>query len=196
MSAKIYEFTQSVYLDLQSIVGEQHISQENKILDEFSVDALKKGRTPDCVVWPGTVNEISQIASLCNEHRVALTPRGGGTGYSGGAVPSEGGVVLSMERLNRILEIDRRNLVAVVEPNVITADLQSEVEKMDLFYPPDPASSARSAIGGNVAECAGGPRAFKYGTTKAYVLGVQAVLPTGQIIETGGKTVKNVVNQL
>ena len=193
MGAKNYEFTQTVYLDLQSIVGEEYISQDDKILDDFSADALKKGRTPDCVIWPGSVDEVAEIASLCNQHRVALTPRGGGTGYSGGAVPSEGGVVLSMQRLNRILEIDRRNLVAVVEPNVITANLQDEVEKQNLFYPPDPASSSLSAIGGNVAECAGGPRAFKYGTTKAYVLGVQAVLPTGEIIETGGKTVKNVV---
>ena len=132
MSTKNYEFTQSVYLSLQSIVGEQHISQDDKILDDFSVDALKRGRTPDCVIWPGTVSEIAEIASLCNRHRVALTPRGGGTGYSGGAVPSEGGVVLSMERFNRILKIDRRNLIAVVEPNVITAHLQTEVEKMNL----------------------------------------------------------------
>jgi glycolate oxidase len=120
-------------------------------------------------------------------------PRGAGTGYTGGAVPVKGGVVISMERMNRILEIDQANLLAVVEPNVITGDLQAAVEAVDLFYPPDPASLHMSTIGGNVAECAGGPRAFKYGTTKQYVLGLEAVLPTGEVIETGGKVVKNVV---
>jgi glycolate oxidase len=120
-------------------------------------------------------------------------PRGAGTGYTGGAVPLHGGVVISLERMNRILEIDEANLVAIVEPNVINGDLQAAVEARGLFYPPDPASVAISAIGGNVAENAGGPRAFKYGTTKQYVLGLEAVLPTGEIIETGGKVVKNVV---
>ena len=114
-------------------------------------------------------------------------PRGAGTGYTGGAVPVRGGVVISLERMNRILEIDEENLLAVVEPNVITGDLQDAVEQVGLFYPPDPASLRQSVIGGNVAECAGGPRAFKYGTTKQYVLGLEAVLPTGEIIETGGK---------
>ena len=114
-----------------------------------------------------------------------LVVRGAGTGYTGGAVPTSGGVVLSMERLNRILEIDETNLLAVVEPHVITADLQRAVEQVGLFYPPDPASLEKSSIGGNVAECAGGPRAFKYGTTKRYVLALEAVLPTGEIIEHG-----------
>jgi len=108
-------------------------------------------------------------------------------------VPTAGGVVLSMERLNRILEIDQVNLLAVVEPNVINGDLQRAVEQVGLFYPPDPASLDQSSIGGNVAECAGGPRAFKYGTTKRYVLALEAVLPTGEIINTGSKAVKNVV---
>ena len=119
--------------------------------------------------------------------------RGAGTGYTGGAVPTRGGVVLSMERLNRILDIDQVNLLAVVEPNVITGDLQRAVEEVGLFYPPDPASLDTSSIGGNVAECAGGPRAFKYGTTKRYVLALEAVLPGGEIIRTGSKAVKNVV---
>jgi glycolate oxidase len=119
--------------------------------------------------------------------------RGAGTGYTGGAVPTSGGVVLSMVRLNRVLEIDELNLVAVVEPNVITGELQRAVERVGLFYPPDPASLDSSSIGGNVAECAGGPRAFKYGTTKRYVLALEAVLPTGEILRTGSKAVKNVV---
>jgi glycolate oxidase len=124
---------------------------------------------------------------------VPLVVRGAGTGYTGGAVPTSGGVVLSMERLNRILEIDETNLLAVVEPHVITGELQRAVEQVGLFYPPDPASLEKSSIGGNVAECAGGPRAFKYGTTKRYVLALEAVLPTGEVIETGSKAVKNVV---
>jgi len=119
--------------------------------------------------------------------------RGAGTGYTGGAVPTSGGIVLSMARLNRILEIDELNLVAVVEPNVINGDLQRAVARLGLFYPPDPASLDTSSIGGNVAECAGGPRAFKYGTTKRYVLALEAVLPTGEILPTGSKAVKNVV---
>ena len=119
--------------------------------------------------------------------------RGAGTGYTGGAVPTQGGVVLSMARLNQILEIDDANLIAVVEPNVINGDLQRAVERVGLFYPPDPASLETSSIGGNVAECAGGPRAFKYGTTKRYVLALEAVLPTGEIVHTGSKAVKNVV---
>jgi glycolate oxidase len=157
------------------------------------VDALGKGALPDAVVLPRSTNEISQIARLCNEHRVPLVVRGAGTGYTGGAVPTHGGIVVSMERLNRILEIDQANLLAVVEPNVINADLQRAVEKVGLFYPPDPASLETSSIGGNVAECAGGPRGFKYGTTKRYVLALEAVLPTGEIVQTGSKAVKNVV---
>src|SRR6185436_20690779 len=106
---------------------------------------------------------VAAIARLCNEERVPLVVRGAGTGYTGGAVPTAGGVLISMERFNRILEIDQVNLLAIVEPNVITAELQRAVEEVGLFYPPDPASQEKSSLGGNVAECAGGPRAFKYG---------------------------------
>jgi len=133
------------------------------------------------------------VARLCTQYRIPLVVRGAGTGYTGGAVPTLGGVVLSLERMNRILEIDEVNLLAVVEPNVINGDLQRAVERVGLFYPPDPASLDKSSIGGNVAECAGGPRAFKYGTTKRYVLALEAVLPTGEIVRTGSKAVKNVV---
>jgi glycolate oxidase len=159
----------------------------------YGVDALQRGALADVVVLPASTAEVAAIARLCDETRTPLVPRGGGTGFTGGAVPVHGGVVLSLERLNRILEIDEANLVAVVEPNVITGDLQDAVEAVGLFYPPDPASLRRSAIGGNVAECAGGPRAFKYGVTRQYVLGAEAVLPTGEVIRTGGKVVKNVV---
>ena len=120
---------------------------------------------------PASAQEIAAIARLCHEMRVPLVPRGAGTGYTGGAVPLHGGVVVSLERLNRILEIDEESLLAVVEPAVITGDLQAAVEARGLFYPPDPQSLKESSLGGNIAECAGGPRAFKYGVTKRYVLG-------------------------
>jgi glycolate oxidase len=162
-------------------------------LKSYGVDALGKGHPPDIVVIPANTAQIASIARLCNSERVPLVVRGAGTGFTGGAVPTCGGVLLSMERLNRVLEIDELNLLAVVEPNVINADLQNAVDKRGLFYPPDPASLNQSSIGGNVAECAGGPRAFKYGTTKRYVLALEAVLPTGEVIHTGSKAVKNVV---
>ena len=178
---------------VEAIVGSAFVRQDDESRETYGMDALKQGHPADLVVLPASTAEVSAIARLCNRDRVPLTPRGGGTGYTGGAVPSAGGVVLSMERLDQILEIDEPNLLAVVEPNVVTADLQEAVEREGLFYPPDPASLHQSVIGGNVAECAGGPRAFKYGTTKRYVLGLEAVLPTGEVITTGGKSVKNVV---
>jgi glycolate oxidase len=174
-------------------VGAEYVRSDRSSLDAYAADALGQGHPPDLVVFPGSTREIAAIARLCNEHRVPLVVRGAGTGYTGGAVPTRGGVVLSMERLNRIIEIDEVNLVAVVEPNVINGDFQRAVERLGLFYPPDPASLDTSSIGGNVAECAGGPRAFKYGTTKRYVLALEAVLPTGEIVQTGTKAVKNVV---
>jgi len=178
---------------LRSIVGTAHLRTDELSRDAYGVDALQHGRRADIVVLPGVTAEVADVALACNQAGVPLTARGAGTGYTGGAVPVVGGVVLSLERLNRIIEIDTANLLAVVEPNVVTADLQAAVEQHGLFYPPDPASLSQSVIGGNVAECAGGPRAFKYGTTKRYVLGLEAVLPTGQVIRTGGKSVKNVV---
>src|SRR5215216_5006495 len=187
------ELPEGFVSSLRAAVGPEHVLEQAAALEPYAADALGIGAAPDLVVIPATTSQISAIARLCNQHRVPLVVRGAGTGYTGGAVPTRGGVVLSMERLNRILEIDESNLLAIVEPNVITADLQRAVEAVGLFYPPDPASLETSSLGGNVAECAGGPRAFKYGTTKRYVLGLEAVLPTGEVIHTGGKTVKNVV---
>ena len=178
---------------VEQIVGAAFVKRDAVALEAYGVDALRRGHPADLVILPGTSEDISAVARLCNAARVPLTVRGAGTGYTGGAVPTQGGIVLALERLNRIIEIDEQNLLASVQPNVITADLQRAVEAVGLFYPPDPASLERSVIGGNVAECAGGPRAFKYGTTKRYILGLEAVLPTGEVIRTGGKTVKNVV---
>ena len=175
------------------LVGPEYVRVDEASRTTYGMDALKRGRLADAVVLPANTAEVAAVARLCNERRIPLVPRGGGTGYTGGAVPTHGGIVLSLERLNRILEIDEANLLAVVEPHVITGDLQDAVERVGLFYPPDPQSLRTSVIGGNVAECAGGPRAVKYGGTKQSVLGVEAVLPTGEIIHTGGKVVKNVV---
>jgi glycolate oxidase len=178
---------------LLTLLGAANVRIDDASLLSYGTDALKRGKRAEAVVFPATTSEVAAVVRLCAARRVPIVPRGAGTGYTGGAVPTSGGVVVSLERMNRILEIDEANLIAVVEPHVVTGDLQDAVEKVGLFYPPDPASLRQSVIGGNVAECAGGPRAFKYGTTKRYVLGLEAVLPTGEIVRTGGKVVKNVV---
>ena len=178
---------------LRDAVGAEAIRTDPPSREAYGADALGIGHAPDVIVLPADVTQVAAVARLCSGHHVPLVVRGGGTGYTGGAVPTHGGVLLSMERFNRILEVDEVNLLASVEANVITADLQRAVERVGLFYPPDPASLEKSALGGNVAEGAGGPRAFKYGTTKRYVLALEAVLPTGEVIHTGSKAVKNVV---
>lgn len=179
--------------EIGSVVGRDFVRQDAEACERYGTDALRRGHPADLVVWPGSTEEVAAILALCDRHRVPVTPRGGGTGYTGGAVPVRGGVVLSLERLNRILRIDEESLFAVVEPHVVTAEFQEEVERRGLFYPPDPASLKECVLGGNVAENAGGPRAFKYGVTSHWVLGLRAVLPTGEVIRTGGRTVKNVV---
>jgi glycolate oxidase len=183
----------AVVARLADIVGTDFVRVDDVSRRAYGVDAQPRGALADVVVLPADAAEVAAVARACHETYTPIVPRGGGTGFTGGAVPVRGGVVLSLERLNRILEIDEANLLAIVEPNVVTGDLQDAVERVGLFYPPDPASLRRSTLGGNVAECAGGPRAFKYGVTRRYVLGLEAVLPTGEILRTGGKVVKNVV---
>ena len=185
----------SEFLDaLRSAAGAEYVRTDETSRTTYAADALKRGaHEPDAVVFPDGTDQIAAIVRLCRARGIPFVPRGGGSGFTGGSVPVRGGLVISLERMNRILEIDEANLIAVVEPNVITGQLQEAVERVGLFYPPDPSSLNVSAIGGNVAECAGGPRAFKYGTTKQYVLGLEAVLPNGDIVRTGGKVVKNVV---
>ncbi len=182
------------FLDaLRERLGSEHVLDDPGTLDDHAADAFGIGHRPDVVVRPANTADIAFIARGCYAAGIPLVVRGAGTGYTGGAVPLEGGVVLSMARLDQILTIDEANLLAVVQPAVITGDLQRAVEARGLFYPPDPASLDSCSIGGNVAECAGGPRAFKYGVTKRYVLSLEAVLPTGEVIRTGSKAVKNVV---
>ena len=169
------------------------MSTAPQVRREYGTDALLRGADADLVVWPTTTAEVQWIVQRANEAGMPVVVRGAGTGYTGGAVPTSGGVVLSVERMNRILELDTCNQVAVVQPGVITADLQRAAEAAGLWYPPDPASLHRSSIGGNIAECAGGPRAVKYGTTRRYVLGLEVVLASGAVIRTGSRAVKNVV---
>ncbi|MBW2219195.1 MAG: FAD-binding protein [Deltaproteobacteria bacterium] len=178
---------------LRQIVGKEHCTIEKEELVCYSYDATGKMYLPDAVIFPESSDDISAILKLANKERFFVIPRGAGSGMTGGSLPVQGGIVLVMKRLNRILEIDRDNLIARVQPGVVTGHFHEAVEKESLFYPPDPASSDFSTLGGNLAECAGGPRAVKYGVTRDYVLGLEAVLPTGDIIKTGVKTVKGVV---
>jgi glycolate oxidase len=144
-------------------------------------------------VHPASAAEIAAIVKLANVEHIPVFTRGAGSGFSGGSLPTKGGIVLTTERMDRILQIDEENLIAVVEPGVVTEQFQLAVEKVGLFYPPDPASLKFSTLGGNVAECAGGPRCVKYGVTKDYILGLEVITPTGDIITTGGPTMKGVV---
>jgi len=159
----------------------------------YGFDASSTEGTPSAVVKPVNTQEVAELAAFANESGTPIVPRGAGTGMTGGSVPMKDVVVVSMEGMNRILEIDRQNMIAVVEPGVINGHLQEKLEEKGLFYPPDPASLKFCTLGGNVAENAGGPRAIKYGVTKDYVLGLETVLPDGRVIMTGGKTYKGVV---
>ncbi|HSI90172.1 MAG TPA: FAD-binding protein, partial [Adhaeribacter sp.] len=146
---------------------------------------------PEVVLKPANAEQIARIVKLCHDNFIPVTPRGAGTGLSGGALPIHGGVVISTERLNQIIEIDERNLQATVEPGVINEVFQQAVQEKGLFYPPDPASKGSCFLGGNLSESSGGPKAVKYGVTKDYVLNMQVVLPTGELIWTGANVLKN-----
>lgn len=178
--------------NLKSIVGEEFVFTDTDTLHFFGHDYTEKLQyNPDVVVKPRTAEEISRIVTLCNEHKIPLTPRAGGTGLTGGALPTFGGILLSIERLNAIIDIDERNLQVTTETGVITEVLQRAVADKGLFYPPDPSSRGTCFIGGNIAENSGGPKAVKYGVVKDYVLNLEVVLPTGEIIWTGANVLKN-----
>ena len=179
--------------ELKNIVGSEYLQTAREDLVCYGYDASGIESLPEAVVFPGTAAEISGIVKLANRYRFPVFPRGAGSGNVGGAVPLGGGVVISLNRFDRVIEINTEDLFAVVEPGVVTGKFQEIVEKEGLFYPPDPASSNFCTIGGNVATGAGGPRAVKYGVTYNYVLGLEVVLPTGEIITTGRKTEKGVV---
>ncbi len=176
---------------LEEIVGKPNLNVENEALEKYGQDETEDFLfKPDVVVKPERVEQVSAIAKLCNTHSVPLTTRGAGTGLSGGALPVKGGVLLSMEKFNHILNIDTRNLQATVEPGVINYIFQEEVKKHGLFYPPDPASWGSCSLGGNIAHSSGGPKAVKYGTTRDYVLNLEVVLPDGEVMWTGANTLK------
>lgn len=183
----------SVVKKLREIVGSEHVFTSEEARIAYSYDATAgRSHMPDAVVRPMNPQHVAKVVELANEERFAVVPRGSGTGLSGGALPVENSVILLMNHWNRILEIDEENLTATVEPGVITAQLHQTVEARGLLYPPDPGSSSICTLGGNVAENSGGLRGLKYGVTKNYVLGLEVVLPTGEILHTGGKSVKDV----
>jgi glycolate oxidase len=177
---------------LVQIVGAENVSTESVDLLCYSRDASENVGKPDIVVWPNNTSQVSEIMKLANELRVPVTPRGAGTCLSGGPVPARGGILLVMTRMNKILEVDIANLQVLVECGVVWQDLNNELMPYKLFLPPDPASKDACTIGGCMAECSGGIRAVKYGTFRDWTLGLQVVLPNGEVIETGAKTRKGV----
>jgi glycolate oxidase len=179
------------FIELESIVGKEFISSAKEQLEKYGQDETEDLiYLAEVVVKPQTVEQVSAVARLCHNNKIPLTTRGAGTGLSGGALPVKGGVVLSMEKFSKIINIDERNLQAIVEPGVINYIFQEEVKKLGLFYPPDPASWGSCSLGGNIAHSSGGPKAVKYGTTRDYVLNLELVLPNGEVIWTGANTLK------
>lgn len=179
--------------ELTSIVGTDNILTEKQDMICYGYDATQMEYLADAVVHPANPEEVSAVLKLANRYSIPVFPRGAGSGFTGGALPKAGGIVVVVTRMNRILRIDTENLIAEVEPGVVTEQFQIAVEKLGLFYPPDPASLKFSTLGGNVAENAGGPRCIKYGVTRDFVMGLEIVLPTGEIIRTGTETYKAVV---
>jgi glycolate oxidase len=179
--------------NLKKLVGSENVLSDKAHLIAYSYDATRLKYEPEAVVFPKDEADVAKVLKYCNDTRIPVTTRGAGSGFTGGSLPSSGGIVLAMQRhMNQILEIDMQNMVARVQPGVINMELQKAVEAVGLFYPPDPASQEYSTIGGNVSENAGGMRAAKYGITKDYVMAVRAVLPSGEIIRAGKKTIKDV----
>ncbi len=179
--------------DLRALVGNGNVSTALADKITHCYDATQGRHLPDIVVYAESTEQVAEVVKLANRYKIPLLPRGAGSGFTGGTLPVRGGIVLVLTKMDRIVDIDTDNLTAEVQPGVVTAELQRRVEKLGLFYPPDPASKEFSTLGGNVAECAGGPRCVKYGVTRDYVLGLEVVTPEGEIIRTGGPTLKNVV---
>ena len=184
--------TPQILEQFKLIVGSEYIFTDADSIEKYGKDETEQLHyAPQVIVKPRQALEIAQLLKICNEHLIPVTPRGAGTGLTGGALPHLGGLVISMERFNTILEIDERNLQVTTEPGVITEMLQDAVKEKGLFYPPDPASKGSCFIGGNISENSGGPKAVKYGVVKDYVLNLEVVLPNGEIIWTGSNVLKN-----
>jgi len=186
------KITAELIAAFEQIVGNENVLLDKEHRHDYGHDKTEDYQfDPEIVLKPATPEQISEIFKICNQHRIAITPRGAGTGLSGGALPIYQGVILSMEKFNRILHIDELNLQATVEPGVITEVFQNAVKEKGLFYPPDPASRGSCFIGGNVSNNSGGPKAVKYGVTRDYVINLEVVLPNGEIIWTGANVLKN-----
>lgn len=184
---------ESIIQQLKKIVGDENVETSNMTLHSYSFDATPGfQKTPDAVVSPNNTEEIAKIVKVCNMNKIPITPRGSGTNLSAGTTPLKGGVVLLFKHMNKILEVDEQNLTITAQPGVITQDLIELAETKGLLYPPDPSSMNISTIGGNINENSGGLRGLKYGVTRDYVLGLEVVLPNGDIIKTGGKLAKDV----
>ncbi len=186
------KLTTAIIEQFRQISGAGFVLLDEESLNNYGHDETEHlSFPPEVVIRPRTTAEISAIMKICNEHRIPVTPRGAGTGLSGGALPHLGGVLISTDRMNSILSIDERNLQVITEPGVITEVLQNAVKEKGLFYPPDPSSRGSCFIGGNIAENSGGPKAVKYGVVKDYVLNLELVLPSGEVIWTGANVLKN-----
>lgn len=184
---------QTVVQQLKSIVGDSYFRIDQEALIAHSYDGTPMLQAlPDGVIYPETTEQVSKIMRIASQYAIPVVTRGSGSNLCGGTTPVSGGIVMVMHRMNRIIEIDMENLTATVQPGVITGEFITHVEELGLFYPPDPSSMKISTIGGNIAECSGGLRGLKYGTTKDYVLGLTAVLPSGEVLKTGGKLTKDV----
>lgn len=179
--------------EIAGIVGRRHCTTSREDLHCYSYDASGKAFLPQIVALPDSTAQVAALLQLASTHALPVTARGAGSGMTGGSLPVQGGLALVLTRMNRILEIDTDNQIAVVEPGVITGEFQQEVKKKGLFYPPDPASLKFCTMGGNAAECAGGPSAVKYGVTKDFIIGLEVVLASGEILRTGTRTEKGVV---
>lgn len=185
--------TEEIIYQLQDIVGHENVYSDQASLLAYSYDSTAQFQAlPDVVIAPRSTEEVSAIVKLCNKHRIPIVPRGSGTNLCAGTTPLHGGLVLLFKHMDKIIEIDEDNLTATVQPGVITQDLIQTVEERGLFYPPDPGSMHISQIGGNISENSGGLRGLKYGVTRDYVLGLEIVLPNGEVIRTGGKLAKDV----
>ncbi|MBI4493177.1 MAG: FAD-binding protein, partial [Chloroflexi bacterium] len=175
---------------LEQLVGSQHVHRGPAERIAYSFDATFQQQVPELVVSPASTGEVAAVVALCAGHAVPIVPRGAGSGLAGGTIPTRGALVLNLARMHRVLAIDPADGVAVAEAGVVTADLQSQVERLGLFYPPDPASLNQCSLGGNVATNAGGPRCLKYGATRDYVRGLTVVLADGRVLRTGGRLLK------
>ena len=185
--------SEAIKSQFEQFVGKENVEVSKAALLAYSYDATPGFQSmPNCIVSPRNANEVAAVVKLCNEHKIPIVPRGSGTNLSAGTTPLKGGVVLLFKHMDRIIEIDEENLTMTVQPGVITAHIIAAAEKIGLFYPPDPGSMHISTIGGNINENAGGLRGLKYGVTRDYVMGLEIVLPNGEIIHTGGKLAKDV----